>query len=37
MIISTQIQYALYSNLINTSISILKSFKFGKIVVQKLR
>lgn len=37
MIISTQIQYTLYSNLINTSISMLKSFKFEKIVVQKLR
>lgn len=37
MIISTQIQYDLYSNLINTSISILKTFKFEKIVVKKLR
>lgn len=37
MIISTQIQYDLYSNLTNTSISILKTFKFEKIVVKKLR
>ena len=37
MIISTQIQYDLYSNLINTSISILKTLKFEKIVVKKLR